>query len=173
MPYNNYNYNYNNRQNGNQGRGGNYNNYQGRRPQNNQGPTKHEEAKSKARELFNELQFDASWITKEATKEMVVFADKMGKILCDEKLTTSKFRNVFGEIKRIQVSGYEEHKVSFILLKPKIAYAVGRDKENVGLLLFQFMFDACFDHVTNKETYQNFCNLVEAILAYHKSHGGK
>lgn len=173
MPYNNYNYNYNNRQNGNQGRGGNYNNYQGRRPQNNQGPTRHEEAKSKARELFNELQFDASWITKEATKEMVVFADKMGKILCDKKLTTSKFRNVFGEIKRIQVSGYEEHKVSFILLKPKIAYAVGRDNENVGLLLFQFMFDACFDHVTNKETYQNFCNLVEAILAYHKSHGGK
>ena len=171
MAYNNN--NYNRTPHGNQGRGGCSFSNQGRPTQSPSRQPKKEEAKEKARQIFEELRFDASWITKEATKEMVDFADKMGKILCEEKLTTSRFRNVFGEIKRIQVSGYEEHKVSFILLKPKIAYAVGRDNENIGLLLFQNMFDACFEHVTNKETYQNFCNLVEAILAYHKLHGGK
>ena len=35
------------------------------------------------------------------------------------------------------------------------------------------VFDAAFVHVSDDKTYKNFCNLIEAILAYHKAYGGE
>ena len=89
------------------------------------------------------------------------------------ELTNSKIRNVYGEIKRIQMGGFEKNKSSFYLLRPKVAYAVGRDKNNVGLNLFKEVFDEAVKYVKDDRTFHNFCNLMEAILAYHKAHGGK
>lgn len=133
-----------------------------------------EEAKRKAEEFWtNKLKFDSKWITDEATESLVLFAEKAGEFMADKKLTNAKIRNVYGEIKRIQTGGFDNLKASFFLLKPKMAYAVGRDKENIGLLLFQRIFNECFTLIKSKEHYQNFCNLIEAILAYHKAFGGK
>ena len=89
-------------------------------------------------------------------------------------LTNSKIRSVYGEIKRIQVGGFLHNHSSFFLLKPKMAYAVGRDPHNNGLKLFQEIFNHCFSQVGKEEkNYKNFCNLIEAVLAYHKAYGGK
>lgn len=130
--------------------------------------------KPQAESFFrNDLQYSSKWITVEADKELVVFAEKAGKFMAKNDLTNSKIRSIYSEIKRIQMGGFEKEKSSFFLLKPKVAYAVGRDKNNEGLKLFKKVFDRCYDDVKDQKTYHNFCNLIEAILAYHKANGGK
>lgn len=130
-----------------------------------------------AQTVFAEAGFKASWITNEADSSLVVFAEKMGKEMATgrdkEKLTNSKIRSIYGEIKRIQVGGFENNKASFYLLRPKVAYALGRDPQNRGLQLFKLVFDKAAESVTDQKSYRNFCNLIEAILAYHKANGGK
>ncbi len=89
------------------------------------------------------------WITKGANEEMVDFADKAGKFMKEKKLTKSKIRSIYGEIKRIQINGFEKEKNSFYLLRPKMAYTLGRDKDNEGLKLFKMIFDYCANLVAN------------------------
>jgi len=150
-----------NRYNDNQKRG-NYSNSRNTKPQQNF-----------AQEFMNTYRLSRDWIVKGASKEMVDYAEKVGESLQKGGLTTSKIRNVYGEIKRIQMLGFENAKSSFYLLKPKMAYALGRDEKNEGLQLFKKIFDECFTLVNDEKTYKNFCNFMEAILAYHKSFGGK
>ena len=124
---------------------------------------------------FKSLKFEVEWITKGATPAMVKAADEAGKYMAENGLTSSKIRAIYGEIKRIQMKGFEEEKTAFYLIKPKVAYAVGREKQTnknnmEGLLLFQLIFNQCFQYVTNDATYKNFSNLMEAILAYHKAY---
>lgn len=136
------------------------------------------------------------WIKNGANEEMIKFAKKWGREMAGihedlsieevEKrkkdknnplriignMSNSQIRNVYGEIKRIQMSGnFEESKSSFYLLKPKVAYAYGRNGSN-GLKLFKEIFDSAFQYVNDDNTYNNFCNLMEAILAYHRAFGG-
>ena len=107
------------------------------------------------------------WINQGADDELVQFAEKAGKAMADGGLTNSKIRSIYGEIKRIQSGDFEKLKSSFYLLKPKVAYAVGRDSNNKGLKLFQAVFNKCYADVKDKHSYENFCNFIEAILAYH------
>ncbi len=117
--------------------------------------------------------YQSKWITEGADCDLVKFAEKVGKSMADGGLTNSKIRSIYGEIKRIQSGDFEKLKSSFYLLKPKVAYALGRDKNNVGLQLFKKIFDRCYTDVKDKRTYENFCNFIEAMLAYHKAFGGK
>ena len=123
-------------------------------------------------DFWTEIVFNSSWITFGADEYLSDFAEKVGKYLADAKLTTSKIRNVYGEVKRIQMGGFEREKASFYLLRPKVAYALGRDKNSSGLKLFKMVFDKSASFVKDQHTYLNFCNLMEAILAYHKAYGG-
>jgi CRISPR-associated protein Csm2 len=125
-------------------------------------------------QIFNEAKYDPIWIKNDADENLVNFAEKTGKYMAKNGLTNSKIRSIYGEIKRIQMTkDFEAHKSSFFLLRPKVAYALGRDHKNKGLKLFKLIFDTCAKDVTNEKTYQNLCNLLEAILAYHKAFGGK
>lgn len=116
-----------------------------------------------------------TWITIQADKELTYFAEELGKTLADKSygLTNSKIRSIYGEIKRIQTSGYEKQKPSFYLLRPKMAYAAGRELENAGVQLFKLFFEDAWKEVKDEKTFKNFCNLIEAVLAYHKAFGGK
>lgn len=129
--------------------------------------------KQNAKSKFEELIFDESWITKEASTTLVKYAEDMGKFMAENGLTNSKIRSIYGEIKRIQMGEFEKEKSSFFLLKPKVAYALGRDERNEGLKLFKMIFDKAAEVVTDQKSYHNFCNFTEAILAYHKAFGGK
>jgi len=117
--------------------------------------------------------YKSLWITSSADNALVDYAEKAGKFMAKRGLTNSKIRSIYGEIKRIQMSEFEKEKSAFILLKPKVAYALGRDVNNDGLKLFKEIFDLSSTDVTNQKSYQNFCNFMEAILAYHKAFGGK
>ena len=154
-------------------------NYQNRNQSNSsypraqQGTGDGQAQQSAAERKFSQLTYKSDWIKKEADAELVKFAEDAGKFMAEKKLTNSKIRSVYGEIKRIQMGQFEKEKSAFFLLKPKVAYALGRDENNEGLKLFKFIFDKCAQDVSDQKSYQNFCNFMEAILAYHKANGGK
>lgn len=122
-----------------------------------------------ALDYFKEKPFNSAWITTGANKDLVEYAEFMGKAMAENGLTSSKIRSVYGEVKRIQMD-FNNNQSSFYLLTPKVAYAVGRDKNIQGLRLFQLVFNEAADKVTDEKSYQNFCNLLEAVLAYHKAY---
>lgn len=118
------------------------------------------------------------WITIGADKALVEYAERAGKDLADNNLSSSQIRRIYGEIKRIQMGKWEKNKSSFYLLKPKVAYTYGRvkgldKKKSVGIKYFKDIYDDASQYVTSNETYENFCNFMEAILAYHRANQKK
>ena len=97
----------------------------------------------------------------------------------DEIVTTSQIRQIFGKLKSIEAKGFDssEQRSEFMMLKPLIAYAAGRhDKTGLQRLKERVSWgiDAVLESPTEDEPqrFKNFCRLFEAILAYHKAHGG-
>jgi len=85
-------------------------------------------------------------------------------------LTTSQLRKFFGEIKRLQLLGYDKAKTDILLLKPKLAYAVGRAKDkNAKIHDFYEVITDALQYIKNQKTFENFINLFEAIVAFHKA----
>jgi len=121
-------------------------------------------------------------IQNKVTDVTVQFAEKFGKYLAvddfdAEPLTTSQLRKFFGEVKRQQMMGYNE--TEFTMLKPKLAYAVGRAKQNGRKNkaqkiedFFNVITDA-IDKVLSSpdraKAFKNFITAFEAIVAYHKA----
>ena len=125
------------------------------------------------------IPFDMNWITTGITDDCITFAEGFGSHLEQNKFTTSQIRNVFGEIKRIQMSGFgnQEAKTDFLLLKPKMAYAAKR-AGNTGAADFERVMKLAHEAVKAKTEndvlrFKNFCDFIEAILAYHKAAGGR
>ncbi len=87
-------------------------------------------------------------------------------VVVRKKLSTSQLRKFFGEVKRQQMVGYD--KTDFVLLKPKLAYAVGRADKGAKIEDFYHVLSAAIDCVSNKEQFANFIKVFEAIVAYHK-----
>lgn len=92
----------------------------------------------------------------------------------EAKLTTSQLRKFFGEVKKQQMNGYDE--TEFVLLKPKLAYAVGRAKDPDAKIndFYHVVSKAidCVKAVTKEESekrFHNFIKVFEAIVAYHKA----
>lgn len=121
--------------------------------------------------------FKTDWIKIGIDKDCIQFTDEFGRFLMNNQLTTSQIRNVFGELKRIQMKGFKEEKTAFLLLKPKMAYAVARDGKK-GLKQLTSVFNKAYDVVdvegkNGPMHFQNLMDLMESILAYHKAYGGK
>ena len=56
------------------------------------------------------------------------------------------------------------------MLKPKLAYAAGRQDEVKPLMT---VLDPCMDRVRSRDDFDRFAKFVESIVAYHKYHGGR
>ena len=121
-------------------------------------------------------------IQEKVTDVTVEFAEKFGNYLAEkedltEPLTTSQLRKFFGEVKRQQMIGYDD--TEFVMLKPKLAYAVGRAKQNgrrdrhQKIEDFYMVMADAIDKVetsSNKhKAFKNFITAFEAIVAYHKA----
>lgn len=109
---------------------------------------------------------------------IVRWADKIAAKSVEGKypLNTSQIRNIFGTVKKLELAKDKDDVVSkLILLKPKLAYVVGRNNDVFGLKILQTVLGKAIDQVAeNKEPrFQNFCRFFEAILAYHKFHDEK
>ncbi len=114
-------------------------------------------------------------ILDKVTDKTVIFADKFGKHLGSgdrsEKMTTTQLRRFFGEVKRQQMNGYDKSK--FILLKPQLAYAVGRAYQNKTGKKIEDFYDVmthAIDLVSEEKHFENFIKVFEAIVAYHKKY---
>jgi len=124
-----------------------------------------------------ESKFKSEWIKSGIVRETDSYAEKFGNFLKNNGLSTSQIRNIFGEIKNLQMrisndSDFEKEKGRFILAKAKMAYAVARNN-NDGLRNFRKIFDLAHNEVVNKESFDRFVAFITAILAYHKAAGGK
>ncbi|HEK86298.1 MAG TPA: type III-A CRISPR-associated protein Csm2 [Candidatus Aminicenantes bacterium] len=84
----------------------------------------------------------------------------------NEKLSTSQIRNFLDEIQKMKE--FSANKLQ--LLRPKLAYAAGRHKGRVRD--FRDLIEKLIEK-TNKDNFDHFKNFVEAIVAYHRFHGGK
>jgi len=122
------------------------------------------------------------WLRDGLGKEAIQYAENFGQNLTapngekKQALSTSQIRNVYGEVKRMQMKGFSEN--DLLLLKPRLAYSAKRAKNRAATEL-KDVLSAGIDAVVEAETveekqkrFENFANFFEAILAYHKAYGG-
>jgi len=153
--------------------------------------------------------FSTEWIVQGINEKGIEYANDFGFFLCniyigkffdkkknkeveevklgENSLSNSQIRNVFGEVKRIQMklmgdeTKWNAVKASFLLLQPKLAYAAGRaESKKKGTVLTELkdvLTRAAQAVEADKEgavaRYMNFVDFFESILAYHKAYGGK
>ena len=117
-------------------------------------------------------------------KLLVTQADALGQQLARGRLSTSQIRNIFGTVRRIEMNWPEQPQTEaererarkaqreLLLLKPKMAYQAKRERGR-GVQELTEVLSAAIDEVDgDRARFQNFVDFFEAILAYHKAHGG-
>ena len=115
----------------------------------------------------------------------VQVAEKLGQDLAKKhKLSTSQIRNIFGTVRRIEMTwpeqpeGDEEKQQAaqaqreLLLLKPKMAYQAKRERGRGVQTLVQVLSEAIDLVESDRQRFQHFVDFFEAVLAYHKAHGG-
>ena len=94
-------------------------------------------------------------------------------------VTTSQLRNIFSEVKRIEVrldipdSDWES---DLVMLRPKIAYNTARTLQrtrNSRMKELREVLEKALSAVKDKDDFLRFSKFFEGIIAYHKVHGGK
>ena len=105
----------------------------------------------------------------------------------ERQLTTSQIRNIFGEVRRIQMNwppdaATDKEKAneafrSVVLLQPKLAYQAKRERGR-GVEELQMALNPCIEEIRKAPEdkrrlyFTRFVDFFEAILAYHKAAGG-
>ncbi len=129
-------------------------------------------------------EFNKEWIGSPITLETSRWTEDFGKYLCayeedkqGKALTTGQLRKFFGEVKRIETAGVQKCKDDLVMLKPLLAYAVGRAKKENRIKEFSEEITNAIDAVLEGEDieggFRNFVKILEAIVAYHKRYGGQ
>jgi len=120
----------------------------------------------------------SDWILDGINQEAVSWSQKFAEYLSPKSdfkgaLTTSQLRKFFGQLKRIEAD-FEKLKSEIPLLKPKLAYAVGRAEKGNRIVDFYIQMETALNALDNsKNTFNNLINLTESIVAFHKFYGGK
>lgn len=119
------------------------------------------------------------WISNRVNKDAVDWSQRFAKYLAPQDrndrdaLTTSQLRKFFGQLRRIEAD-FEKLKGEIPLLKPKLAYAVGRAKAQNKIRDFYKQMETGFNALDgSKKSFSNFINLSESIVAFHKFYGGE
>lgn len=105
--------------------------------------------------------------------DLVAQADGIGRDLGNGGVTTSQIRNFLDEVNRIEAESrvsrgaFDESRVVF--LKVQLAYAAGRENK---LKAFARLFSAAVDKVSSREDFDRFVKFTQAVVAYHRFHGG-
>lgn len=96
-----------------------------------------------------------------------------------QEIKTAQVRNFFSSVTAIRTEYKQKKKITaeierdLILLKPKLAYAAGRQRvvKPLHALMVQAV-DGVANSSKKEAALDNFISLVETIVAYHKFHGG-
>ena len=107
--------------------------------------------------------------------QSILFSEFFGRYLVYLDLSTSQIRNIYGDVMKMKMKGFNFNEL--LLLKPRLAYTTER-KGTEGSRKFREKIERALDKVifskqNQDKLFQNFANFFEAILAYHRSFGGK
>lgn len=124
---------------------------------------------------YDKNSIQVSWLEGDIDNTVISWAEDFGGFLADQRngkrnteLTTSQLRKFFGEVKKQQIKKYNP--VDFSLLKPKLAYAVGRTKSKDSKIKeFYEVIAGAIEKVDSEKKFKNFIKIFEAIVAYHKA----
>lgn len=128
-------------------------------------------------------------IAKDDPKKLVELTNSYGKQLAVARLATSQIRSIFGSVRQMESRWYDDEAQrkrgtrDLLMLKPKLAYQEARHKSQaVGMLraMLEPAIDAVIDPGTDhtaedgndQDRFGRFMEYFEALLAYHKAHGG-
>lgn len=112
---------------------------------------------------------------------IVKHANKLGESLASS-LNTTQIRALFSEVRQIESQMSIDHQKAWrrlYLLKPKMAYRAKRAQSNGVYELVKVLDPAVVEvlkakgEMQQKLYYKHFVEFFEAILAYHKYHGGR
>lgn len=105
------------------------------------------------------------------TAALVEHADKLGQAL-SRTLATSQIRRLLSRVNALSVRFAHQFEPSEIpLLKVQLAYAAARQQKAVGPLAQVLM--PAVDRIHDEADFRWFAKFVEAIVAYHRYHGGR
>ncbi len=119
------------------------------------------------------------------TEEVINYAEALayhlierrenGSVIKERSFSTSQLRSFFSEIRRIELKEFEKSKSNFIMLKPKLVYAIARNKSKAPKQyeLFKEVVESLLKKVDSEEKFKNFVLFMEAVVAYHKAFGGE
>ena len=107
-------------------------------------------------------------------------AKNKGKAFAEKEIKTNQIRNFFGAVVLIKNDMLSMNEFNFsmiepklVLLKPKLAYAAGRQKKVESFKTFMDdAIDAVLKANDKEKAVKNFFNLIESVVAYHKYYGG-
>lgn len=71
-----------------------------------------------------------------------------------------------------------QHRRELLLLKPRLAYQVGRAQQGIagerkGIIGLEPVLRRAIELVSDRTHFQHFVDYLEAIVAYHREAGGK
>ena len=142
---------------------------------------------SKSSRQPNQRDLETIITNPKGTKTLVLWADEVAKSLVTDrrdKLTTSQIRALFGEVRQIEaewsMEGHRDRALHrLILLKPKMAYRARKERGQAVRELVEVL-EPALDMVAQEQNeqqqdanFKRFVEFFEAILAYHKAHGGR
>jgi len=106
-------------------------------------------------------------------RNLVERADGIGRELKNKGVTTSQIRNFLDEVNRIEAENrrskgsFDESQVVFLDIQ--LAYAAGREDK---LKDFARLFSTAIKQVRSREDFDRFVKFTQAVVAYHRFHGG-
>lgn len=97
-------------------------------------------------------------------------ADELGKKFASLKpeLTTTQLRKFFNEVRSLEErveENFDEQKALVLMLKSKVAYAVGKKTSKTPREFKDFM-DACIDNINDKKDFDGFIKFFESVVGY-------
>jgi CRISPR-associated protein Csm2 len=126
-------------------------------------------------------------------RDLVTHMKALGTYLAEQNVKTNQLRKFLDAINRVKAELREDTRLDKIevelqILKPKLAYAVGRSdkREKLALDSFSEIISAAIDGIRKvdqiktqedkesfREDFDHLVYLIESVVAYHKAAGGR
>ena len=118
--------------------------------------------------------------TKQAEEVIIALKSSMGRKF--EKFTTSKIRNILAQVSEIYNDVVneqgdvlkEEYKSRIEYLKVRLVYECGREPDVVKPFVEKAGLISLINDIgDSRQKFKDFARYMEALVAYHRFHGGK
>jgi len=114
-------------------------------------------------------------LSKVKMARLVEIARETGEQLYHQKLKMNQIRRFLDGVRRIESDlkgkvGFERIQDQIILLRPKLAYAAGREVKVKPLM--NVLDPAIKSGAQSRENFNKLLRLIEGIVAYHRYYGG-